>query len=159
MKTRQQDKPYREGVNAIILDKDNNFLIIQKNIYQENEWNFPGGGREEGETLEQNLFRELKEELNTDSHDFEIIGISVRKTKYDFPPEMASKLHGRKYRGQSFEQVALRFIGDKKKLVFSPKEFRAHKWVKAGELVNHLVFHNQYQDYKRIIDELLPGII
>lgn len=159
MKTKQLNKPYREGVNAIIFDKDNKFLLIQKNIYQENEWNFPGGGREEGESLKQNLFRELKEELDADSDDFEIIGISSRKTKYDYPPEMASKLHGGKYRGQSFEQVALRFIGDKKKLVFSPKELRTHKWVKAGELVNHLVFPNQYQDYKRIIYELLPGVI
>ena len=156
MITKQLNKPYRKGVNAIILDKDNNFLIIQKKIYKENEWNFLGGGREEGETLEQNLFRELKEELDTDPDDFEIIGISPRKTKYDYPPELASKIYGGKYRGQAFEQVALRFVGDKKKLVFTPKEFRTHKWVKASELVNYLVFPNQYRDYKRIIDELLP---
>ena len=159
MKTKPKNKPFREGVNAIIIDRDNKFLLVQKKIYKENEWNFPGGGREEGETLEQNLFRELKEELNANPHDFEIIEISSHRTKYDYPPEMASKLHGGKYRGQYFEKVALRFIGDKKKLVFSPKEIRAHKWVKAGELVNHLVFPHQYRDYKRIIDELLPGII
>lgn len=159
MKTKPLNKPYREGVNAIIVDKDNKFLIIQKKIYQENEWNFLGGGREKGETLKQNLFRELKEELNAEPDDFEVIGISSRKTKYDYPPELAGKLHGGKYRGQFFRQVALRFIGDKKKLVFSPKEFRTHKWVKAGELVNHLVFPHQYQDYKRIIDEVLPDII
>jgi len=53
----------------------------------------------------------------------------------------------------------LRFIGDKKKLVFIPKELSAHKWVKANELINCLINPNQYQDYKRIIDELLPGTI
>jgi len=159
MAIKRLNKPYRKGVNAIIVDKNNNFLLIQKHIYKDNEWNFLGGGRKEGETLEQNLFRELKEEINVDPDDFELIGISSRKAKYDYPPELALKIHGGKYRGQAFEQVALRLIGDKKKLVFTPKEFRAHKWVKANELANCLVNPNQYQDYKKIIDELLPGII
>lgn len=159
MTIKQSDKPYRKGVNAIIIDKDNNFLVIQKNLYRENEWNFSGGGRKEGETLEENLFRELKEEINANARDFEIIGISSHKTKYDYPPELALKINGGKYRGQSFEQVALRFIGNKKKLVFAPKELRTHKWARADELVNCLVFPNQYQDYKKIIDELLPGLI
>ena len=159
MAINQSDKPYRKGVNAIIIDKDNHFLLIQKNGYRENEWNFPGGGREKGETLEENLFRELKEELNVGRAEFEIIGISPYKTKYDYPAELALKINEGKYRGQSFEQVALRFIGEKKKLVFNPKEFRAHKWVKADELINYLVFPNQYQDYKKVIDSLLPGLI
>jgi len=159
MTTKASNKPYRQGVNAIIIDKENRFLLIQKHIYKENEWNFPGGGRKEGETIEENLFRELKEEINAEPSDFEIIGISSYKTKYDYPPELASKIHGGKYRGQSFDQVALRFIGDKRKLIFNPEEFKAHKWVGGDELVNCLVNPNQYQDYKRIIEELLPGMI
>lgn len=159
MTVKQLNKPYRKGVNAIIIDKDNKFLLIQKKIYKENEWNFPGGGRENGEILEQNLFRELKEEINADARDFERVGTSSYKTKYDYPPELALKIHGGKYRGQAFEQVVLRFIGDKKKLVFNPKEFTAYQWVKANELVSCLVNPHQYQDYKKVIDELLPGII
>jgi len=159
MTTKQQNKPYRQGVNAIIIDKDNKFLLIQKEIYKDNEWNFPGGGREEGETLEQNLFRELKEEIKADAYDFEIIGVSSHKTKYDYPPKLAAKMHGGKYRGQSFDQIAMKFIGDKEKLFFSPKELKAHKWVRVDELVNCLINPNQYQTYKEIIDELFSGMI
>ena len=43
----QSSKPYRKGVNAIVIDMDNNFLLIQKNGYKDSEWNFWGGGREE----------------------------------------------------------------------------------------------------------------
>ena len=155
----QTDKPYRRGVNAIVIDKDNNFLLIQKNGYKENEWNFLGGGREEGETLEQNFFRELKEEIGADRTDFEVIGTSSHKIEYDYPAELALKINGGKYKGQSYDQVLLKFIGDKKKLVFTPGEFRTHKWVKASELVDCLVFPNQYQNHKKAIDELLPNVV
>ena len=155
----QTDKPYRKGFNAIIIDKNNKFLLVQKNAYKENEWNFLGGGREEGETLEQNLFRELKEELGADSTDFEMIGTSSHKIEYDYPPELAPKINGGKYRGQSYEQVILRFIGDKEKLVFTRDEFKDHTWVEASELIRHFVFPNQYENHKKAIDGLLPSMI
>lgn len=153
------NKPYRLGVNAIILDKDDNFLLVQKNGYKENEWNFLGGGREEGETLEQNLFRELNEELETIQSDYEMIGISTHKIEYDYPADTAMRVNGGKYRGQSYDQVILRFIGDKAKLVFNSNEFKTHKWVKAKELVSNLVFPNQYTNHKKAIDELLLGYL
>jgi len=153
------NKPYRKGVNAIIIDEDNKFLLIQKNAYKDNEWNVLGGGRDEGETLEQNLFRELNEELNTENSDFKIVGISSHKIEYDYPADTVMRIHGGKYRGQSYDQVILRFIGDKAKLVFTPEEFRGHKWVGANELKTHLVFPNQYQNHKKAIDEILPGLI
>ena len=159
MNSKQIKKPYRRGVNAIILDENNYLLLVQKNGYKENEWNFLGGGREKGETLEQNLFRELEEEIGTKRSDFEIIGFSVHKIKYDYPPDLAPKVNGGKYRGQLYDQVILRFVGDKEKLIFTPGEFKKHKWVRAQELVKYLVFPGQYKSHKRAIDEFLPGLL
>lgn len=152
-------KPYRKGVNAIIFDKENKILLVQKIAYKDNEWNVLGGGREEGESLEENLFRELKEELGAESSDFEIIGISSHKIQYDYPVDTALKVNGGKYRGQSYDQIILRFVGDKSKLIFNPEEFRGHKWVDANELKAHLIFPNQYQNHKKAIDEILPSLI
>jgi len=106
--------------------------------------------------LQENLFRELKEELGADRNDFEMVGVSDHKVEYDYPAEMATKVNGGKYRGQSYSQVVLRFIGNKKKLVFDSKEFRAHMWVKASDLSKYLVFPGQYQNYKAVIDHLVP---
>lgn len=159
MNNNKSKKLYRKGVNVIVIDKDNNFLLVQKNGYKDNEWNFLGGGREEGETMEQNLFRELNEEIGSERSDFEIIGTSTHKIEYDYPPDTVLKVHRGKYKGQSYDQVILRFIGKKDKLVFTTKEFRAHKWVKTKELKKHLTFPNQYKTHKKAIDELLPGII
>jgi putative (di)nucleoside polyphosphate hydrolase len=158
MTINQSSKPYRKGVNAIIFDKNNKLLIIQKHIYKHNEWNFPGGGREEGETLEENLFREINEELSVNKDKFELIGISHHRMAYDYPAELALKINGGKYRGQAYDQVVLRFISKKKELIFNPKEFRAHMWVKVDELVNYLINPGQYQNYKIVIDNFLPGL-
>ncbi len=159
MNNDQNSLPFRKGAATIIIDKDNNFLLVQKNGYKDNEWTFPGGGREEGETLEQNMHRELKEELNTEPVDLEIVGVSTHKIEYDYPADMYLKVNGGKYRGQSYDQIVVRFIGDKDQLIFTPEEFRGHKWVSANELVKYLVFPNQYQNNSKAIEEILPGLI
>lgn len=159
MDENNSNKPHRKGVSAIVIDKDDNFLLVQKNGYKDNEWNFLGGGREEGETMKQNLFRELNEEIGARRSDFETVGTSTHKIEYDYSPDTVLKIHGGKYRGQSYDQVILRFVGKKKKLVFTTKEFKAHKWVKAKELVKDLIFPNQHKNHKKAIDELLPGLI
>ena len=155
----KSNKPYRKGVSIIIVDKNNNFLLVQKNRYKDNEWNFLGGGREDSETLNQNIFRELKEEIGSERTDLEIVGVSTHKIKYDYPPDTILKIHGGKYRGQSYDQVILRLTGDKNKLIFTTEEFKKHKWVKAKELKKYLVFPNQYENHKKAIDELLPALI
>lgn len=153
------DKPYRHGVNIIIIDQDDKFLIVQKNGYKDNAWSFVGGGKEEGESLDQNMYRELKEELSLNKEDFEQIGISTHKIEYDYPAEVAARVNGGKYRGQSYNQVVLRFIGDKSKIKFLADEFKNHRWIDGKKLIKHLIFPNQYQNYKSAIDELLPGLI
>jgi putative (di)nucleoside polyphosphate hydrolase len=159
MKNNKSDKPFRKGVIIIVVDKNDNFLLVQKNGYKDNEWNFLGGGCEEGETLEQNLYRELKEEIDSDKSDLEIIGVSSYKIEYDYPPDTVLKVHGGKFRGQSYDQVILRLTGNKNSLIFTPEEFRKHKWVKYNELEKYLVFPNQYENHKKTIDELLPDLV
>lgn len=153
------DKPYRLGVNVIIIDKENRFLLIQKVGYADDQWNCVGGGREKGESLEENMYRELEEELGLKKEDFEQVGISTHKITYDYPPEVALRVNGGKYRGQSYDQVILRFIGGKEKIKYSEVEFRDHKWVEGSELVKYLVFPNQYDSHRVAIEEVLPEIL
>ncbi len=59
------DKPHYEVVAAII-KKDHKILCCQRGNKKECpfKWEFPGGKIEKGETKEQALHREIKEELN-----------------------------------------------------------------------------------------------
>ena len=54
-------------VVAAIIKKDNKILATQRGYGEfEGIWEFPGGKIEEGETKEEALIREIKEELNAD---------------------------------------------------------------------------------------------
>jgi len=60
-----QDVPY-VVVAAAILERKGKILLTRRrlDVHQGGLWEFPGGKREAGETLEQCLRRELKEELD-----------------------------------------------------------------------------------------------
>lgn len=64
-----------EVVAGIIYNGDK-FLIAQRNLKksQGGLWEFPGGKREEGETFEEALKREIKEEFDADIEVEEYIG-------------------------------------------------------------------------------------
>ena len=51
---------YRVSVKALVFDAERRLLVVQEPA---GHWELPGGGWEHGETLEQCLARELREEL------------------------------------------------------------------------------------------------
>lgn len=150
------NKKYRKGVQALVIDSENNFLIVQLNAYKENEWNFIGGGREGNETIIENLNREVKEELSLDKDDFEIIGQNPVPLKYDFPPAKENEI--RPFEGQIKEQFIIKLTCSKEKIKIQEEEIRVMKWVKFNELEAHLVFPGQFQNAKEFIELVIPAI-
>ncbi len=66
-------------VVAGVIYKENKFLIAQRNLKksQGGLWEFPGGKVEKGETYEEALKREIKEEFNADIEVKEYIGQNI----------------------------------------------------------------------------------
>lgn len=53
-------------------------------------WQFPQGGIDAGEEIQEALFRELKEEIGTDN--VEVIAEFPEWISYDFPPKIAQSM-------------------------------------------------------------------
>lgn len=69
-------------VVAAIIQKDNTIFATQRGYGEfKGGWEFPGGKIESGETPQEALVREIKEELNTEIE----VGELVDTVEYDYP--------------------------------------------------------------------------
>lgn len=104
-------------VAAVICNKDNKILIAQRNFKksQGGLWEFPGGKIEPGETREQAIVREIKEEMN----------IEIEVEKY-----LAEKVF--KYPEKTINLIALKCII--KNGTISLNEHEDAKWISISEI-------------------------
>ncbi|MBU3878211.1 (deoxy)nucleoside triphosphate pyrophosphohydrolase [Faecalicatena sp. AGMB00832] len=102
-------------VAAVICDKDKVFATARGYGEFRGQWEFPGGKIEEGETPQQALIREIKEELDADIE----VGDLLKTIEYDYP-----KFH------LSMDCFWARIIAGKLIL----KEAEAARWLGKDEL-------------------------
>ena len=148
-------KPYRQGVFAAILNASNDVLLIQKPSYSKNDWTIVGGGRDEGESDVDNLYREIKEELGVDRAELEILGKSSVRHSYEYPVELSETLHDGKYIGQSYEIFVVRFTGNPSDMVLAEEEIASIRWSPINDLSRYLNFPNQHKNIVAALSEVL----
>lgn len=145
--------PYRKGVIGIIIN-EGEALVIQNHMYGPNDWRYPGGGVEQGESHDKALLRELLEELGSDQ--FEILQESKHVNKYDWPEEFIVSdqiKKGRLFRGQEQKQFLVSYNGNRADLKIDPIELRACKWVKVSDLESHFNFNEQWEEAQKVLCE------
>jgi 8-oxo-dGTP diphosphatase len=71
-------------VTAAIIEKDGKILIARRNKNDplKGKWEFPGGRLEPGESLEECLKRELREELGIDAQIGEFVGSNTHRYEH-----------------------------------------------------------------------------
>jgi mutator protein MutT len=109
--------PVVEVAAALICDEGGRYLITRRvaGSHLEGLWEFPGGKREAGETLEECLRRELGEELGADF----MVGERVETITWHYP-ERTIVLHF----------FRCRLAGG----AIEPRERQSHAWVEPGHL-------------------------
>lgn len=150
----EADYLYRYGAIAIIV-KDGKFLVINDMGFNPGDYDFVGGGREGNETPEENLFREIQEEIGLTSESFRLVGKSKHQVKFDFSGGFR-EMGNVKYKGQIKDAFVLEFLGDEEDINPAPDQVRSYKWVDASELSTHLNFKGQLENAMRIIQDVIP---
>jgi putative (di)nucleoside polyphosphate hydrolase len=100
---------YRPNV-GIILCNVRNEVFWGKRI-KEHAWQFPQGGIKGGETPEQAMYRELKEEVGLDPCHVKILGRTRDWLRYDVPQNWVRRETRSQYRGQKQIWFLLRLVG------------------------------------------------
>ncbi len=148
--------PYRNATLGIVINNSNQFLVVTHVGSGAHQWRFPGGGIEPGETPDQTILRELKEEFDTDK--FKLIKQSsqIRYNEWpeDFILSFASQKRGL-WRGQAQHHFLLEFTGVPEDLKPHPSEISNMKWATIDELPHLFVFDGQWPTAKLVIEELL----
>jgi putative (di)nucleoside polyphosphate hydrolase len=103
-------------------------------------WQFPQGGVDPGESLEEAARRELAEE--TGAHSASLLARTEGWVAYDFPADYRGSKSARGWKGQKQVWFALRFDGDDDEFDLAahpPPEFEAWRWAYLDEAVELVV--------------------
>jgi putative (di)nucleoside polyphosphate hydrolase len=125
---------YRSNVAALIVRADSSLLICERWTVP-GAWQFPQGGVDAGESLEEALFREVKEEIGIGPKHYHII---EKRTgyRYLYPEEVRNKKlqkHGNHGQEQTYFLCALSPTAPPVDVNQKPREFRAYRWIHPHE--------------------------
>jgi len=145
-----EKKLYRPNVAMIILSNNypqkKEIFIAQRNDLND-IWQFPQGGIDEGEEVQEAMFRELEEEIGTNK--VEIIAEYPEWISYDFPPKIAKNM--KPYCGQTQRYFLVKLKKDAKiDIDTEHPEFSDFKFVKVDEVLGLSASFKQ-EVYKTVI--------
>jgi len=148
----QKNTRYRLNVSAVILsskypDKCEFFIAHRSDI--KNAWQFPQGGIDEGETPEEALYRELKEEIGC--NDIEIIAEFPEWITYDFPNVISKKMYPYRGQTQKYFLVRLKDGADIDLKAYEIPEFEEYDFVTYEELFKRITYFKR-KPYRKVID-------
>ena len=117
-------------------------IFVGQRLDTENDaWQMPQGGIDDGEEAEAAAIRELGEEAGIGPQHFDIIARSEREHFYDLPDHLIGKMWKGRYRGQRQMWFLARFSGEDADIDIKTEqpEFRAWKWTEPHTIPDLIV--------------------
>ncbi len=142
---------------GIILCNDKRQLFWGRRIGQD-AWQFPQGGINEGETPEQAMYRELKEEVGLEAGHVQVLGSTSSWLRYRLPKRFLRKNSLPLCIGQKQRWFLLKVKCEESEFCldkFNKPEFDHWRWVDYWQPVREVVFFKR-SVYSRALKELAP---
>ena len=151
-------RTYRRGVGIMLLSSQNLVFAARRIDTEQEAWQMPQGGIDNGEAPQVAAMRELNEEIGT--NDVDVIGESKEWLSYDFPENLARTLWGGQYHGQSQIWYAMRFQGRDQDIDLGSSgrpEFSDWRWMIPADVLNAIVkfkrplYEAVFKEFKTIL--------
>ena len=139
---------YRANVGIVVCNNKKKVLWAKRT--NEDAWQFPQGGINEGESPKEAMFRELKEEVGLEPSHVEIIARTKDWLRYDVPKNWIRRDWRDRYKGQKQIWFLLRLTGcDSDVSLKNTKkpEFDAWRWDDFWSPIDQII------DFKRDVYE------
>ena len=120
---------YRLNVAGILRNGHGQILVCER-IREKGAWQFPQGGVDEGETLEDALRRELWEEIGVESGDYRIV---ETRGPYHYLFGDGRKKRGHHGKEQHYFLCDFHAPDSRINVATEHPEFRAWQWIAPGE--------------------------
>jgi len=142
---------------GIILSNDDGQVFWAKRIGQD-AWQFPQGGIDQEESVEEAMYRELREETGLEPQHVKVLGCTEDWLKYRLPKRYVRKNQTPTCIGQKQIWYMLRMVADEQAFDLGccdKPEFDHWQWVDYWEPSKKVIFFKR-KVYKKALSELEP---
>lgn len=149
---------YRPNVAALVVNPVGNLLICERWTIP-GAWQFPQGGVDDGESVEEALYREVREEVGLAAAHYDVV---QRRDgyRYLYPAEVREKKvrkHGSHGQEQTYFLCQLKPNAPQVNVNQKQREFRAYRWILPVEFdldwlpaFKHDVYREVMRDFFQI---------
>ncbi|MBF0471665.1 MAG: RNA pyrophosphohydrolase [Gammaproteobacteria bacterium] len=144
---------FRANVGIILCNGENKLLWARR--IGQGSWQFPQGGIERHETVEEALYRELREEIGLEPEDVEVVARSRQWLRYRLPKRFIRHHSKPLCVGQKQIWFMLRLTSSEDRLRFDcceVPEFDRWRWVSYWRPLEEIIFFKR-RVYQRALSE------
>ena len=150
---------FRANVGIVICNKIGQVFWARR--YGQHSWQFPQGGIDEGETVEQAMYRELHEEVGLTPKDVSILSVTRNWVRYKLPKRLIRQGSNPVCIGQKQKWFLLQLDCQDKDvdvLKSGHPEFDDWRWVRYWYPVRNVVSFKR-DVYRRVMKEFAGTVI